>query len=73
MLLRKVCQSIHSYRKEKVRSLIHFWGLCVCFIDGSAVKMLVINIISRGTDLNCPVVFSNVGLQLIAHQVFACE
>lgn len=32
-------------------------GLCVCYIDGSDVKMLVINIISRGTDLS--VIHSN--------------
>lgn len=56
-----------------MRSLIHFWGLCGCVIDGSAVKMLVINIISRGTDLNCPVIFSNISLQVFAHKIFACE
>lgn len=58
VLLWKVCQSVQVCRKERLRSRNNFWGLWVCSVDGSAVKMLIISNISRGRDLNCSVIFS---------------
>lgn len=73
VLLWKVCQSVQLCRKERLRSLNNFWGLCVHSVDGSAVKMLMINNISRGRYLNCSVIFSRWYPQFSAHKDFACE
>lgn len=73
VLLWKVCQSVQACRKERLRSLNNFCGFWVCSVDGSAAKMLIINNISRGRDLNCSVIFSTQCPQISAHKVFAYE
>lgn len=46
VLLGKLWQSVHMYRKERLKLLTYLWGLRVYYIDGSAIKLLIMNTIS---------------------------